>query len=102
MGWFILSGLALSTLLAFSLTLGGRAVMFGTSHVTFTDDGGTAQALARRVAGLKIAETVTDEELKSIAAKLRSKAAEGDARAALFVFELARLEREKPGGPQER
>lgn len=80
------------------VTLGGREVYFGSQNLSFVDEGVSARVLARRAMELKIAERIPDSELKAIVDRLRAKAGEGDPKAALFVFELARAQAEEERG----
>ncbi|MDX2116099.1 MAG: hypothetical protein SFZ24_10855 [Planctomycetota bacterium] len=86
-------GALMVVLLLLGSVLGGRENVWGSKNITFLDEGGTAVALARRAAELNTVEAVSDEELRAIVARMREKAAEGDPRAALFVFELASRQR---------
>lgn len=96
MVWCLLAGVGGAWIITLALVLGGRNVVFGSSNVTLRDEGVSAAVLARRVHEAGAAQPVTDDELRAVAAKLRASAVEGDPRAALFLFELAKAQRESP------
>jgi hypothetical protein len=82
---------ALCVLMVFS----GRSVVFGSQTFRFMDEGGVTTALAQRAVEAKAVDTITPEQLRQISAVLVQRASEGDPRAALFAFEVARLQRER-------
>lgn len=90
----LLAGVLVSGMICIAVTLAGREVNWGSRHVTFRDDGVSSTALAERAIELRVIDTIAPEELRGITSMLRAKASEGDPRAALFVFEVARLQAE--------
>ena len=100
---FLFAGTAVVALMTFALALGGRSIVFGSSHTTFLDDGGVARAAAQRALELKIAERIPPDELREIVHVMRTKASSGDVGAAGFVLELARFQQlaeEKAAAPR--
>lgn len=92
---FVLGGVLIAAMLSLAMALGGRSVLFGSSHIRMVDEGGIELATARRAVEIGAITTITDDQLRAISQKLRDKAAEGDTRAALFVLEAAKLQRAK-------
>ena len=87
-----IAGSAIVALMTFSMAMSGRQVTFGSQNVTFVDDGASTRALAQRAIDLKVIDQIQEAELRQIVDRLRAKAADGDPRAAMFVFEVARLQ----------
>lgn len=85
------------TLATFALCLimvfSGRSVIFGSQTVRFFDESGVSTALAQRAIETKSVERITPEQLREITTKILQRANEGDPRAALFAFEVERLQR---------
>jgi hypothetical protein len=94
----VLAGAGVVGLMLVGVTLGGREVYFGSQNLSFIDEGVSARVLARRAMELKIAGRVPESELRAIVDRLRAKAGEGDPKAALFVFELAKAQAEEERG----
>ena len=90
----IVCSLCLCLVMVFS----GRSVVFGSANYRFVDEGGVLAALARRSVEAKAMPTISDDDLRQIAARMTTRAQEGDPQAALFLFEVARLQRRQDGG----
>lgn len=98
-GSFLLRAAAIVALMTFAIVLGGREVNWGSRHVIFRDEGGTAAALAQRAVESGVAAVVNEDELHAIVEALKKRAAEGDPRAALVVFEIAKLQKDSRSNP---
>lgn len=91
---YVLGGTAIVAMMVIAIMFAGREIYFGSQNVSFIDDGASARILARRALELKIVPRIPEAELRAIVDRLRAKAADGDAKAALFVFELAKAQAE--------
>jgi len=89
-----LAGLALVALMTVGIVLSGRSVFFGGVAFDMASDRQPHQALARRAVELELIDAIPEAELRTIVEAMRTRAAEGDVDAALFLLEVARLQRE--------
>lgn len=88
---FLLGCSATALLVVAAMLIGG--LDFTSQDTIINNHESDAQSLARIVAAMDSAPTISDDELETIVAALRSRAAEGDVLAARFVVELANLQR---------
>jgi len=89
-----LSGLAVVALMTLAIALSGRSVFFGGVAFDMSSDRQPHQALASKAIELELIGAIPEAELRTIVETMRTRASEGDVDAALFLFEVARFQRD--------